>query len=120
MFTDLWTASTSNGVEQGGWVVMDGSTYRLVPFQNAEFTACGIDLYESPPPGAVSIVHTHPWPLWKPTPCGYINTGTPSDEDVRALQLTGLSTGYFLDEQGIGKFTAASGENALRISRCSY
>ena len=91
-----------------------------MPFVNATFTACGIDLYESPPSGAVAMLHTHPWPLWEPNPCGYINTGTPSEEDVQALQATGLSTGYFLDGGGIGKFTATGGESATRIGRCGY
>lgn len=119
-FQALWLDSRTAGVEKGGWIVSDGGSFRLVPFQNADFTACGIDIRELPPAGTVSMVHTHPWALWSATPCGYINTGTPSEEDVRALQLTGLSTGYFLDEQGIGKYTATGGEHADRIDRCGY
>lgn len=119
-FQNLWLKSRLLGVEQGGWVVSDGSSFRLIAFVNATFTACGIDVHEPAPPGAVSIVHTHPWPLWTMTPCGYVNTGTPSQEDVQALQLTGLSTGYFLDSNGIGKFTANGGVAAKRMSRCGY
>lgn len=119
-FQELWLKSKLNGVEMGGWIVSDGSTFRLVPFQNANFTACGIDIYESPPAGTVSMLHTHPWALFTVNPCGYINTGTPSQEDIQALQQTGLSTGYFLDEEGIGKFTATGGEQAQRIDRCGY
>lgn len=119
-FQELWIESKLKGVEKGGWVVWDGSSYRLVPFVNAQFTACGIDVYEPPPSGTVSLVHTHPWPLWQTTPCGYVNTGTPSPEDIQALHQTGLSTGYFLDETGIGKFTATGGDTATRIGRCGY
>jgi hypothetical protein len=119
-FQELWLESKLKQVEKGGWVVSDGNSFRLIPFQNATFTACGIDVYESPPAGTVSIVHTHPWPLWTTNPCGYINTGTPSQEDINALQQTGLSTGYFLDDTGIGKFTATGGQTATRISRCGY
>jgi hypothetical protein len=119
-FSDLWLESVLKGVEKGGWIVASGGTYRLVPFQNAAYSACGIDIYESPPPGTVSMLHTHPWPLFTVTPCGYVNTGTPSQEDIQALQLTGLSTGYFLDEHGIGRFTANGGDQAYRIGRCGY
>jgi hypothetical protein len=70
--------------------------------------------------GTVSLLHTHPWPLFTANPCGYVNTGTPSQEDIQALQMTGLSTGYFLDEHGIGRFTANGGEQAYRIGRCGY
>jgi hypothetical protein len=119
-FQALWLESRLKGVEKGGWVVSNGTSLRLVPFQNATFTACGIDLYEAPPAGTVSLVHTHPWPLWTVNPCGYVNTGTPSQEDVQALQLTGLSTGYFLDDNGIGKFTSTGGQTATRIDRCGY
>ena len=119
-FDDLWSASVAEGVEKGGWIVQEGSGFRLIPFQNATFTPCGIDLYESPPTGTVSIVHTHPWPLWTVTPCGYLNTGTPSEEDVAALQQTGVATGYFLDANAIGKFTATGGMTAIRIGRCGY
>lgn len=119
-FRELWIRSRLEGVEMGGWIVSDGTTFRLVPFQNANFTTCGIDIYESPPPGTVSLLHTHPSALFTANPCGYINTGTPSQEDIQALQQTGLSTGYFLDEGGIGKFTASGGDRAQRIIRCGY
>lgn len=119
-FEDLWLKSRLLGVELSGWVVSDGSSFRLVAFVNATFTACGIDVHEPVPSGAVSIVHTHPWPLWSTTPCGYVNTGTPSPEDVNALQQTGLPTGYFLDSSGIGRFTANGGVGAVRVDRCGY
>jgi hypothetical protein len=120
LFDELWAESVGQGVERGGWIVREGTGYRLIPFQNATFTPCGIDIHEPPPAGTISMVHTHPWPLWAPTPCGYVNTGTPSDEDVAALQQTGLSQGYFLDATAIGKFTATGGEGAYRIGRCGY
>jgi hypothetical protein len=120
-FNDLWLKSLLSGTERGGWVVRDGATsFRLIPFQSAIYTACGIDVYEPAPAGTVSIVHTHPWPLFQPSPCGYINSGTPSAADINALQRTGLSTGYFLDANGIGKFTATGGATANRIGRCGY
>jgi hypothetical protein len=120
-FQELWLESTSNGVETGGWVVSDGSTFRLVPFQSATASgACTLVINESPPAGTVAMVHTHPWPLWSVNPCGYLYTGTPSDEDVSALQQLGLSTGYFLDAAGIGKYTATGGETSQRIGRCGY
>lgn len=120
-FEALWRASVQQGVERGGWIVQEGyGSYRLIPFQNAAFTACGIDLYESPPAGTVSVIRTRPWPLWSTTPCGYLNTGTPSNEDVSALQQAGLTTGYFLDGDAIGKFTASGGQTAIRIGRCGY
>jgi hypothetical protein len=120
-FQELWLESKLKGVEKGGWIILDGSySFRLIPFQNATFTPCGIDVYEPAPVGTVSIVHTHPWPMWSTTPCGYVNTGTPSQEDVNALQRTGLSTGYFLDENGIGKFTSSGAQAATRINRCGY
>lgn len=120
-FQNLWNVSIASGTERGGWVVRDGTnSYRLVPFQNAAYGPCGIDVYEVAPPGTVSIVHTHPWPLFKPNPCGYLNTGTPSPADIQALQLTGLTTGYFLDANGIGKYTGTGGEQANRVGRCGY
>jgi hypothetical protein len=47
-------------------------------------------------------------------------TGTPSPEDVAALNQLGLQIGFFLDYDGIGKFTATDGEKATRLSRCGY
>lgn len=119
-FEQLWAQSIENGVEQGGWIVQDGDSFRLVPFRNADYSPCGIDINESPPAGTVAMVHTHPWPLFTVDPCGNVNTGTPSDEDVAALQALGLSTGYLLDANGIGKYNATSGESARRIGRCGY
>jgi hypothetical protein len=119
-FQELWTLSVEQGVERGGWIVQEGSSYRLVQFQNATYTACGIDIHESPPAGTVAMVHTHPWPLWSVTPCGTLNTGTPSSEDIAALQALGLSTGYLLDGGGIGRYTAAGGEQSERLGRCGY
>lgn len=120
-FQSLWTESVLKGTERGGWVTRDGTnSYRLIPFQNAVYGPCGIDVYERAPAGTVSIVHTHPWPLFQVNPCGYINTGTPSLQDQQALQTTGLSTGYFLDANGIGRFTATGGQQATRIGRCGY
>jgi hypothetical protein len=119
-FADLWQKSIDGGVERGGWIVQEGNGYRLVPFQNAHYMPCGIDIYESPPPGTVSMVHTHPWPLFTEDPCGNLNTGTPSTDDVEALQQLGLSTGYLLDANGIGRYTATGGPTAQRINRCGY
>lgn len=119
-FKDLWEKSLANKIEQGGWIVQEGGSYRLVPFQDATYTPCGIDIYESPPPGTVAMVHTHPWPLFTEDSCGNLNTGTPSEEDLLALQALGLSTGYLLDANGIGKYNATSGETAQRIERCGF
>lgn len=120
-FGELWRQSLAAAEERGGWLVAEpGGGYRLVPFQDADYSACGIDVYESPPPGAVSLVHTHPWPLLEQTPCGYVNTGTPSEEDVRALSTLGFTWGYFLDAKGIGKFTANGNDQARRTPRCGY
>ncbi len=120
-FQNLWVESLVKQTERGGWVVRDGTnSYRLIPFQNAVYGPCGIDVYEPAPAGTVSLVHTHPWPLFQANPCGYINTGTPSLQDQQALQRTGLTTGYFLDANGIGKFTATGGQGATRIGRCGY
>jgi len=119
-FDELWEESIENNVEQGGWIVQDGGSFRLVPFQNAVYTPCGIDVNESPPAGTVAYVHTHPWHLFTVTPCGYWNTGTPSDDDIDTLRDLGLSTGFILDADGIAKYNATSGESSIRIPRCGY
>lgn len=119
-FADLWARSVKNGIEQGAWIVQEGSSFRLVPFQNAEFSACELVINEAPPASTVAMVHTHPWPLFSVTPCGTLNTGTPSDEDRAALQALGLSTGYLLDGGGIGRYTATDVDQADRLGRCGY
>lgn len=120
-FANLWARSIASGVEQGGWVLRgaDGR-YSLSPFQNAVFTACGIDIHEPAPAGAVSMFHTHPWPLWADTPCGSENTGTPSSEDVAGLQQAGFGRGFFADASGIGIYTPFNGESVSRTGRCGY
>lgn len=123
-FDALWQQSLAEGVEMGGWIVRDGpNDYRLIPFQNAVYTPCGVDIFEAPPANLVSMFHTHPWRVGEARMCDgayTLYTGTPSPEDVQALQQLGLSTGYFIDHTGIGKYTAAGGEYADRIDRCGY
>lgn len=123
-FDALWQQSLAQGVEMGGWIVQDGpDDYRLIPFQNAVNTPCGVDINEAPPANLVSMFHTHPWTLMQARTCdgtSYLYTGTPSPEDLNALGQLGLSTGYFIDHTGIGKYTAMGGETAIRIGRCGY
>jgi hypothetical protein len=123
-FDTLWQQSIAQGVEMGGWIVLDGpNNYRLIPFQNSVNTSCGVDVFEAPPANLVSMLHTHPWTLGQTRTCDGVSamyTGTPSPEDTQALQQLGLSTGYFIDHAGIGKYTATGGETATRINRCGY
>ena len=123
-FDDLWQQSLGEGLETGGWIVRDGpNNWRLIPFQNAVNTPCGVDIFEAPPANLVSMFHTHPWRLGQARMCDgaySLYTGTPSPQDVQALQQLGLSTGYFIDHTGIGKYIATGGEKADRISRCGY
>jgi hypothetical protein len=123
VFDGLWKASLTAGTEKGGWLVAEGSTFRLIPFQNAVYDACGVAINENPPPGAVGMVHTHPWRMFEyRNSCGgwTMYTGTPSAEDSAALRHFGLKVGYFLDYNGIGKYTDESGESAQRFGRCSF
>jgi hypothetical protein len=123
-FDALWQQSIAQGVEMGGWIVLDGpNNYRLIPFQNSVNTSCGVDIWETPPANLVSMLHTHPWSLGQTRVCDgalTMYTGTPSPEDTQALRQLGLSTGYFIDHAGIGKYTATGGEAATRIKRCGY
>jgi hypothetical protein len=123
-FDPLWQQSVQRGLEMGGWIVQDGpNDYRLIPFQNAVYTTCGVDIYEAPPANLVSMFHTHPWQFGQPRMCDgaySLYTGTPSPEDVQALQQLGLSTGYFIDYTGIGSYTATGGEKATYLGRCGY
>lgn len=120
-FDDLWKESTVDGAEAGGWIVQEpGNQFRLVPFQNPQKVPCGLNISESPPPGTVSMVHTHPWPMFTVNSCGFLSTGTPSEDDVKTLQQLGLSHGFLLDPDGIGKYTATNGESSERLSRCGY
>lgn len=122
-FDALWQQSLQNGVEMGGWIVQDGfNNYRLIPFQNAVYTACGVDIFDAPPQNLVSMFHTHPWRVGQSRVCDGANalyTGTPSQEDVQTLGQLGLSTGYFIDYKGVGKYTSTS-ESAIRFERCAY
>jgi hypothetical protein len=108
----------------GGWIVQDGvNSYRLIPFQNAVYTPCGVDVFDAPPANLVSMFHTHPWTLGQVRTCNgaaTMYTGTPSPKDVQVLQQLGLSTGYFIDHAGIGEYTATGGEQAVRLGRCGY
>lgn len=120
-FAALWQASTTEGEERGGWIIQIGTgSYDLVPFQSADYGPCGINVYDTVPAGAVSILHTHPWGLGDTTACGTIYTGTPSPEDQAALQQLGFAKGYFLDAQGIATFLPDGGESATRVGRCGY
>jgi hypothetical protein len=122
-FDALWQQSLQRGVELGGWIVQEGySNYRLIPFQNAVYTACGVDIFDAPPPNLVSIFHTHPWRMGQSRDCNGTTafyTGTPSPEDVQTLRELGLSTGYFIDYTGVGKYSPAD-ESATRFGRCGY
>lgn len=122
-FDALWQQSLQNGVEMGGWIVQDGfDSYRLIPFQNAVYTGCGVDIFDTPPPNLVSTFHTHPWRVGQSRNCSgtyALYTGTPSPEDVQTLRELGLSTGYFIDYNGVGKYTSTS-ESATRFARCGY
>jgi hypothetical protein len=123
LFAEVWSQSVEQKVEKGGWIVQQGSSYQLIPFQNASFTACAITIYESPPPGTVSMLHTHPWQLFSAYECDgntYFYSGTPSEDDVRVLQELGYSTGYFLDEVGVARYDPDNGEKAERLDRCAY
>lgn len=123
-FDALWQQSLAQGVEMGGWIVRDGANnYRLIPFQTAVYTPCGVDIFDAPPANLVSMFHTHPWTLGQSRVCDgayTMYTGTPSPEDVQTLQQLGLSTGFFIDHTGIGKYTPTGGEQAIRIDRCGY
>jgi hypothetical protein len=124
-FEALWSASTADGQESGGWIIqMPANRFRLVPFENAEKVPCGLDIAGPPPPGTVAMVHTHPWKLWTVNPCGWLATGTPSEEDVDTLRRLGLSQGYVLDPGGIAKYTPTGGQHSsefsTRLTRCGY
>jgi hypothetical protein len=123
-FKLLWQASLAQGVETGGWIVRDGpNNYRLIPYQNAVFTPCGVDIFEAPPANLVAMLHTHPWTLTQVHQCNgamTVYTGTPSPDDVQTLQQLGLSVGYFIDHAGVGKYTPTGGERADRLGRCGY
>lgn len=123
-FDVLWQQSVQQGVEVGGWIVRDGTdNYRLIPFHNAVYTPCGVDIYEAPPANLVAIFHTHPWQFGQSRMCDgayALYTGTPSPEDVQALQQLGLSTGYFIDYIGVARYTATGGEKATNFGRCGY
>jgi hypothetical protein len=123
-FDALWQQSVQQGVEMGGWIVRDGTNnYRMIPFQNAVYTPCGVDVFEAPPANLVSLFHTHPWRLGQARMCGgayAFYTGTPSPEDVQALAHLGLSTGFFIDHTGIAKYTTSGGQTAFRITRYGY
>lgn len=122
-FDELWKASLAAGTEKGGWLVAEGSTFRLIPFQHADYDPCGVTINENPPPGAVGMVHTHPWRMFENrSSCGgwTTYTGTPSPQDSAALRHFGMKVGYFLDQNGIGKYTDEGGESAQRFKRCSF
>jgi hypothetical protein len=130
-FESLWDNSNYSAqtpqaerLEQGAWIVQTASGYTLVPILNATSGPCSIAISELPPPGAVSMLHTHPFRLGETTnTCagyGAIYTGTPSAADRAALSHFGFSTGYILDASGIGRFTATGGEAAQREVRCGY
>jgi hypothetical protein len=95
----------------------------MIPFQNAVYTPCGVDVYDTPPANLVSVFHTHPWQFGQSRMCDgayTMYTGTPSPEDVQVLQQLGLSTGYFIDYIGVAKYTATGGEKATNFGRCGY
>lgn len=120
-FAKLWNLSVAEGVERGGWIIAEpGGGYRLQYFQAATNTPCGVDIHEAPPTGAVSTLHTHPWPLLATNPCGYLNTGTPSDDDVNSLNNLGFSVGYIIDGGGIATYNGSGAESANRTGRCGY
>jgi hypothetical protein len=122
-FEELWNASLAAGSEKGAWIVAEGSTFRLIPFQNATYGACEVSINESAPAGAIGMVHTHPWRMFEyRTSCGgqTMYTGTPSPDDSAALRAFGLKVGYFLDYNGIGKYTDQSNEAAQRLERCAF
>jgi hypothetical protein len=120
-FAKLWRLSVAEGVERGGWIIAEpGGGYRLQYYQAATNTPCGVDVLEAPPVGAVSILHTHPWPLFAPNPCGFLNTGTPSTVDINTLNALGFSFGFILDGGGIAKFDGSGPESAHRTGRCGY
>jgi hypothetical protein len=123
-FDALWRKSVLYGIETGGWIVSTSSGYQLVSFGPGVNTSCGIDVYQEKPAGAVALVHTHPFHLGDWHDCGdgarTLYTGTPSGADTRQLQLLGLTQGYFLDYNGIGRYTPTGGEQATRIDRCAY
>lgn len=105
------------------WSRLHGG-YTLVPIVNASFYPCAVAIHESPPPGVVSMVHTHPFKLGEVTStCAdypTLYTGTPSDDDRATLTRFGFSTGYIPDASGIARFTASGGESAQRETRCGY
>ncbi len=130
-FAGLWIESNyasqtpqSERREQAAWIVQSASGYTLVPILNASAGPCSIAVYETPPPGAVSMVHTHPFRLGETTTTctgyGAVCTGTPSTDDRAALSRFGFSTGYILDASGLGRYTATGGESAQRETRCGY
>jgi hypothetical protein len=130
-FSALWAASNydptvpqSQRSERAGWLVQDGLGYRLVEIVNAAFYPCGVDIHETPPAGAVGVVHTHPWKIGETvTTCAsgaVLYTGTPSGDDQATLRQFGFTTGYILDANGIGRFSASGGETVLRENRCGY
>ena len=120
-FANLWSRTEAEGVEQGGWIVQESpGQFMLIPFQNATYTPCGIDVFEEPPSGTVSVLHTHPWAIGEVTSCGYQYFGTPSRLDELALKTYGWDQGYFLDATGIGRYEPDRGEYADRLPRCGY
>jgi hypothetical protein len=120
-FAKLWRMSTTEGVERGGWIVRDASgRHTLVYFQAATYAPCGINVLETPPPGTIAILHTHPYSVGVNDPCGSWYFGTPSEEDQQALRDHGLATGYLIDVDGIGRFLPTGAQQADRSGRCGY
>lgn len=130
-FSSLWAGSNYDpGIpqeqrrEKAAWLVQDALGYRLVEIVNAYFYPCSVDIRETPPAGAVGLVHTHPWRVGEVvTTCAsgaVLYTGTPSEDDQATLRRFGFSTGYILDASGIGRFSGSGGEAAQREHRCGY
>ena len=124
--------------EQGGWLIRNpDNTFRFEPFPATYATSpCAIALpMPLPiPPGAVAMVHTHPFRNgermtscdWQETPYGtfpvtYRNTTSMDDDQVlRRLQTTGAPEliGIMIDADKIVAYNAGPTESSFQ--RCGY
>lgn len=126
IFRDLWSRSNpaspyDQRLEQAAWIVLQNGRFTAVPMTGVS-TSCSVTPSESPPPGAVSYIHTHPYKWERLTNCGdpFFYTGTASDDDVARLETWNFTEGYLMDDVGIGRFNRNTGTQTSRESRCMY
>ncbi len=142
-FEQIWAqsnpdATQSKRIEQGGWIVHDGSSYSFEPFPNTIVQGpCSIRLVGvSIPPNAVAWVHTHPYrsgevqyscEVARDGSYYVYQTGRAARADVAASKRIealkpGAGRGYTLDRNGITQFSAKTrpGSKDNWYKRCGY